>query len=134
MHPDLVVTSPADSAYAQQFEIHSDCSMSSQETGNRLITLKHTHTFGNIGDLLNGSAYSTLFANGKFVHYFLSPFSYHRFHAPVSGKVLESYVIHGKVKLDVKVKNGVFNAPDSAENGYQFRLGFKILITCNSRF
>ena len=100
--------------------------MLSAESGDRSITLKHTHTFGNIMELLKGSAYAHLFANGKFVHYLLLPFSYHRFHTPVSGTVLESFVIHGKVKLDVNVKDGVFNAPDSAENGFQFRPGLEM--------
>ena len=57
----------------------------------------------------------------KFIHYFLNPFDYHRFHTPVSGKILEILPVEGKVFLNVETdSNGQFDAPDGAENGYEF--------------
>ena len=82
-----------------------------------------TEQFGNVKDLLEGSQYSEQFANGKFVHFYLSTYSYHRFHTPVSGKILESYSIHGRVYLDVNLRNGFYECPDDAEDGYEFRKG-----------
>ena len=61
------------------------------------------------------------FYGGTFVHYFLSPFDYHRFHSPVSGTVKACKHVRGKVYLDVNLtEDGQFDAPDSAEGGYEF--------------
>jgi phosphatidylserine decarboxylase len=114
---NLAITAPADCTYRAQYHIHADSSISSRETGDSTITLKKTHTFGNIKDLLAGSDYKEAFANGKFVHYFLGPYSYHRFHTPVSGTVKECYSIPGKVYLDVALKDGQFDAPDNSTDG-----------------
>ena len=43
--------------------------------------------------------YAKDFYGGTFIHYFLSPFDYHRFHTPIAGKVLEITPIDGQVYL-----------------------------------
>jgi phosphatidylserine decarboxylase len=108
-----VVTTPADCTYRAQYKIGSDSSIPE-------ITIKNTHKFGNIEKLLEGSKYARSFANGTFVHYFLGPYSYHRFHTPVAGTIQECYPIHGLVYLDVAIKDSRFDSPDNAEDGYQF--------------
>lgn len=78
---------------------------------------------------MEGSPYKDRFKNGIFMHAFLNTTDYHRLHAPVGGKVLESRVIQGQAYLEVDAiadlsNNGVllpkrhFDAPDSP--GYQF--------------
>lgn len=108
-----VVTSPADCTFKDQYDIAADSSIPE-------ITVKKTHNFANIEDLLQGSQYKSAFANGTFVHYFLGPYSYHRFHVPVAGVIKECYPVQGLVYLDVNLKNGQFDAPDSSEGGYEF--------------
>jgi phosphatidylserine decarboxylase len=109
------VTSPADCGYHQDFLIGPDSEVTE-------VTLKGTHRIGNVKDLLAGSGYADQFANGHFVHYFLAPYSYHRFHTPVAGTVNECYATQGKVFLNVILGGeggveGQFNAPDGAEPG-----------------
>lgn len=108
-----VVTSPADCTFKQHFHIDADSNI-------KQICIKKTHTFANIKDLLAGSQYADSFANGTFAHYFLSPYSYHRFHTPVAGVLKECRAVHGKAYLDVHVKDGQFDAPDSSKDGYEF--------------
>lgn len=109
-----VVTTPADCTFRKKYQIDENSNIAE-------IVVKQTHRFGNIHQLLEGSKYADSFANGTFVHYFLGPYSYHRFHVPVSGIIKESYAIKGLTFLEVNVaKNGQFDAPDNAENGYQF--------------
>jgi phosphatidylserine decarboxylase len=112
-----VIVSPADSTFAGQWEIRPDSG----------VAVKTLHW--KISELLEGSPYIDRFANGLFMHAFLSPTDYHRQHAPVGGKVLEARVIPGQVYLEVEaVADGsgghhlrprrAFDAPDNA--GYQF--------------
>ena len=109
-----IVTMPADCTFRKKYAIDQNSDIPE-------ITIKQTHRYGNINELLKGSQYSNSFANGTFVHYFLGPYSYHRFHVPVSGVVKESYATKGLTFLEVYISaNGQFDAPDNAENGYQF--------------
>ena len=123
---NTVIVSPAECTYRAQYDIGSDSSMSSVETGDSTIRLKKTFTFGNITKLLEGSEYRHAFAGGKFVHYYLSTYSYHHFHTPVSGTIKECYPIHGHVYLQVVIdEGGQFYAPDDSTDGpdgmgYQF--------------
>ncbi len=110
---NTIVTTPADCTFRAQYPIGSDSSIPE-------ITIKKTHKFANIEHLLEGSKYKSAFANGTFVHYYLSPFSYHRFHTPVAGTVKECYPVQGLVYLDVNITNKQFCSPDNAEDGYQF--------------
>ncbi len=108
MFDDRIICSPADCVFKEKLRIGDDLK----------ITLKYTHKY-NIHQLLDGSPYQDRFRNGIFMHSFLGPNDYHRFHAPVRGTVLESRVIQGKVYLDVTITDeGRFDAPDGA--GYQF--------------
>ena len=70
--------------------------------------------------LLHKSKYADKFNGGHFIHLFLGPYSYHRFHTPVAGKVIECYPLDGQVYLDVALSAGQFNAADSATDGYEF--------------
>jgi phosphatidylserine decarboxylase len=108
-----IVVAPADCNYRAHYPIGADSSIPE-------ITIKKTHRFANIEHLLEGSKYKDVFAGGTYVHYYLSPFSYHRFHTPVSGIVKECFPIHGLVYLDVTIKDKQFYSPDNAEDGYEF--------------
>jgi phosphatidylserine decarboxylase len=121
-HPNdnTTITSPADSTYKRHFAI--------DENGNiPEITIKGTHTYGNVSQLLETSQYADAFNGGHFVHNFLGPYSYHRFHTPVAGIVKECYPVKGEVYLQVSLAQpenpefgGQFEAADSAKDGYEF--------------
>jgi phosphatidylserine decarboxylase len=122
---DDIITAPADCTFQQKFHIDEYSKIVVPE-GDNGVTLKYTHTY-DIEDLLVGSPYRDYFKNGLFMHSFLGPQDYHRFHAPVRGTVLECRAIEAEVYLDVTItpdlneegKNtGVFDAPDGT--GYQF--------------
>ncbi|WP_414166619.1 phosphatidylserine decarboxylase [Streptoverticillium reticulum] len=113
------VTMPADCTYKATYDIDKDSNVVEQSAGP--LRLKLTHTIGSVPELLKKSAYGDKFANGKFVHYFLAPYSYHRFHTPVAGKVMECFPVHDSVYLDVTIgSNGQFDAPDNSADGYEF--------------
>lgn len=107
IYDDKIITSPADSTFKEKFPIDE----------HNEITIKHTHKY-KIRDLLEGSPYQDRFRNGTFMHAFLGPNDYHRFHAPVRGTVVECRAIQQNVYLDVTIKDGEFDAPDGA--GYEF--------------
>ncbi|MEO8851025.1 MAG: phosphatidylserine decarboxylase [Allobranchiibius sp.] len=108
-----VVTSPADCLFKHTYDIDDDSNIPA-------TTIKQTHTYGNIKDLLTGSKYSDAFAGGTFVHYMLPPSSYHRFHTPVAGTVQESFVISGTVYMQVDLADHELQSKDSTESGYEF--------------
>lgn len=113
-----VVVMPADCTFRKRYDIAADSSI-------KEIVIKQTHKYANIVQLLEGSKFADSFANGTFIHYFLAPYSYHRFHAPVSGIVQDCRAVQGLTFLQVEIHNdgaskGQFNAPDDAENGYEF--------------
>lgn len=110
---NLVVTSPADCSFQHAYDIDSDSNIPA-------VTVKNMAKYGNIKQLIEGSAYSESFAGGSFVHYMLPPSAYHRFHMPVSGLVKESFRIHGRVFMEVVLENHQFKASDSATTGYEF--------------
>lgn len=115
------VTSPADCSFKQYFMIDKDSRVDN-------INLKGTTTVATVKDLL-GEEYSKTFQNGVFVHYFLSPFSYHHFHAPVAGEVMDCFPVRQEVYLDVTIAaNGQFDAPDTSETGYEFKQSRGILV------
>jgi len=108
---DSIIVSPADCKFKSKGHI----------TDDDTITFKHTHTYS-IPELLEGSPYKDRFRGGLFAHSFLGPADYHRFHAPVRGTVLECRAITGRVYLQVVINDdGEFDAPDDADNGYEFR-------------
>lgn len=95
---NTTVTAPADRTYKQHYAIAADSSIPA-------ITVKGTHTYANVKDLLVGSEFADSFAHGYFLHLFLGPYSYPRFHTPVAGTVQECYPIHGNVYLKVQLGN-----------------------------
>ncbi len=85
-----VIVMPADSTFGGQWEIRKDSN----------VTVKNLNW--KISELLEGSPYKDRFENGMFMHSYLGPTDYHRQHAPVGGRVLESRVIQGQVYLEVE--------------------------------
>lgn len=115
-----IITAPADCTFKALYSIDKEGNVLDTTGKHTQVTLKHTHTIGSIQELLNDSPYADAFKEGTFVHYFLGPFDYHRFHTPIAGKVLEVADISGKVYLNVNMEEGQFDAPDGADNGYEF--------------
>ena len=125
INDDCIITAPADCTFQQKFHI-DDYSKISVPGGDTKLTFKYTHKY-DIEDLLVGSPYRDYFRNGTFMHSFLGPQDYHRFHAPVRGTVLECRAIQAEVYLDVAIspdpnktegKTGTLDAGDGT--GYQF--------------
>lgn len=108
-----VITSPADCLFKHIYDIDDESNIPA-------TTIKKTHTYGNIKDLLKGSEYADAFAGGTFVHYMLPPSSYHRFHTPVAGTVKESFVISGTVYMEVDLADHELQSKDSTQTGYEF--------------
>jgi len=129
-HDNTVICSPADCTFKAHYKIDATGNVLDMDGNATTIKLKQTHSIGNINDLLGagGSQYASDFYNGTFVHYFLSPFDYHRFHTPVSGTVLDLAAVPGSVYLAVNIKNQQFDAPDSSEDGYEFTQARGVLI------
>ncbi|MBO0863890.1 MAG: phosphatidylserine decarboxylase [Mycobacterium sp.] len=109
---NLVVTSPADCVYQHAYQIDADSNIPDVEV--------KTEKYGNIGQLIDGSAYRDSFAGGTFVHYELLPSSFHRYHLPVSGQVKESFNISGTVFVQVGLEDNEFKSSDAATTGYEF--------------
>ncbi len=124
-----VITAPADCTYRMMYQIDTNSTIPE-------ITVKKTHKFASIPDLLKDSRYANSFANGTFVHYFLGPYSYHRFHTPVAGILKECYAVQGLTYLEVNLENNQFDAPDNSEGGYEFSQarGIVTIDTTNSPY
>ncbi len=110
---NLVVTSPADCSFKQCFDIDADSNIPATR-------VKETHVYGNIKELMEGSKYADAFAGGTFAHYMLPPSAYHRYHVPVAGKVEESFVVNGRVFMQVDLEDGEFASKDTSQSGYEF--------------
>ncbi|HET7385462.1 MAG TPA: phosphatidylserine decarboxylase [Nocardioidaceae bacterium] len=110
---NLIVTSPADCMFQHRYDID-------EESNIPATTIKATHRYGNIKQLLEGSQYADAFAEGTFVHYMLPPSSYHRYHVPVAGLVKETFVLSGKVFMQVDLEGDQLQSRDSAKSGYEF--------------
>lgn len=108
-----VVTSPADCVFQHAYDIDGESNIPA-------TTIKNTHRYGNVKQLIGGSRYSDSFANGTFVHYMLKPSSYHRFHLPVSGEIKERFRNRGTVYMHVALKDQEFVSSDSATTGFEF--------------
>lgn len=64
----------------------------------------------NVSQLLNGSKYANYFVGGTAVSCVLMPNSYHRYHAPVTGKIVESQEVKG-------IYNGIMDGEDWFNKG-----------------
>lgn len=124
---DSVIVSPADSTFVGWWQINEKSEIYVQET-EPVLNVKGLKW--SIEQLLKGSEYADRFKGGIFAHHFLNSFDYHRWHAPVGGKVLEARVIQGQVYLDVTTQK-VMIEEDGAQRevtvltaldgtGYQF--------------
>lgn len=117
-----VITSPADCTYKQAYPIDENGVVLGINGLPTSVKLKHTHTVNTVAELLQDEELAKAFNGGTFVHYFLSPFDYHRFHSPVDGTVKACKAVQGKVFLDVEMNgDGEFHAPDSSTGGYEFQ-------------
>ncbi|KAB8155189.1 phosphatidylserine decarboxylase [Kordia sp. TARA_039_SRF] len=125
---NTTVVAPADCTFKQDYMIDSEGNVLDKEGTITQDRLKHTHAIGTIEELLANSEYASDFYGGTFVHYFLGPYDYHRFHTPVSGEVLEIQDIQGKVYLNVEMIDGQWDAPDGAEDGYEFNQARGLII------
>ncbi|WP_299684130.1 phosphatidylserine decarboxylase [uncultured Dokdonia sp.] len=115
------IVAPADCTFKEDYPIDEEGNVLDTDGKKTKITFKKTHTIGTVNELLDNSEYAKDFYGGTFIHYFLSPFDYHRFHTPVSGKILEIKALQGDVFLNVNLtEDGQWDAPDGAEDGYEF--------------
>lgn len=109
MCDDNVIIVPADSVYKGCWKIDNNNTVKVSK-GNRY----------SIDELLANSKYADRFKNGIFTHSYLTVFTYHRYHVPVRGTVLETELITGQVFADVyKDDKGDLHATDGT--GYQFK-------------
>lgn len=79
---DRVLTTPADSTFVGWWQVGED----SKVYVENKLSIKGLRW--SIHQLLEGSAYAGRFKGGIFTHSFLDTFDYHRWHAPVRGKVV----------------------------------------------
>jgi phosphatidylserine decarboxylase len=131
---NTTITAPADCTYRMHYNVDADSNIEPK------ITIKGTHTYANVKDLLKGSAYADSFANGHFIHLFLGPYSYHRFHTPVAGVVMDCHALTGQVYLQVRIggskpgePGNQFQADDFATDGYEFQQARGVLTIDTSR-
>lgn len=109
-HTSGVIVSPADAVFIDAWRV----------TPTSEITVKGMRW--SIADLLKGSPFADRFADGLFTHCALRTFDYHRWHAPLAGRVVDTRVIRGQAYLDVKVESaGSSKRLEAVEGtGYQF--------------
>ena len=117
-----VIVSAADCTYQMAYPIDDNGNVLGVNGEPTSVKLKHTHNVNTVAELLQDDELAKAFNGGTFVHYFLSPFDYHRFHSPVDGKVEVCKAVQGKVFLDVELNgDGEFHAPDSSVGAYEFQ-------------
>lgn len=109
MTDDGVITVPADSVFQICLPIDD----------NSEITVSKGNSY-RIPQLLKDSKYANRFKDGVFTHSYLTPYTYHRYHTPVRGTVLEVNAISEQVYANVTLnKDGHLSAGDAT--GYQFK-------------
>ncbi len=98
MGDDNVLVAPADSTFVGWWQVGEDSKIHVQQDKLSIKGMAWS-----IHQLLEGSAYADRFGGGIFTHSFLNTFDYHRWHAPVRGRVIEARVLQGQAYLDVAV-------------------------------
>ena len=81
---DYVISAPTDCIMNSIPQKISDANMLIPTKGNQAL---------NISDMLNGSTYADKFIGGTALSCVLMPNTYHRYHSPVGGNVLETRII-----------------------------------------
>lgn len=119
-----MIVAPVDCTQVGAWRINSQSRIFVEQQKDGIVKAKGLEW--SIHELLADSRYADRFAGGVFTHGGLTTYDYHRYHAPVQGKVIESKIIQGEAYLDVTVGqaingNGKVNVL-SAQNGtgYQF--------------
>lgn len=97
---DTVLVAPADSTFVGWWQVSDRSTIYVEETKLAIKGMEWS-----IHQLLEGSAHADRFRGGIFTHSFLNTFDYHRWHAPVRGKVVESRVLQGQAYLDVACRS-----------------------------
>jgi phosphatidylserine decarboxylase len=92
LNDDTVLVSPADSTYLGVWQINENSELQVEDDRLEIKGLRWS-----IHELLQGSEYADRFKGGIFTHSFLKATDYHRWHTPVSGKVVEARVVQGQV-------------------------------------
>ena len=116
-----VLVSPADANFIGAWPIARDSSI---RVDDPMLDVKGMQW--SIHQLLDGSAYAERFGGGIFTHSALRTYDYHRWHAPVPGKVVEARIIQGQAFLDVVAEPGMVNGKRQnvlravEGTGYQF--------------
>lgn len=101
---DRVVVNPADSTYVGRWTVSERSTIYVEQDRLNIKGIQWS-----IHQLLDGSAYADRFRGGLFTHSFLNTFDYHRWHAPVRGRVVEARVIQGQTYMDIDVRSVVVN-------------------------
>jgi phosphatidylserine decarboxylase len=118
---DAVLVAPADSRFVGWWQVGQKSKLYVEDD-----KLQVKGTEWSIHQLLEGSGYADRFKGGIFTHSFLDTFDYHRWHAPVRGKVLEARVLQGQAYMEVATKpspdgNSLVRVlSDRDGTGYQF--------------
>lgn len=109
MCDDSIITVPADSVFEGKWKI--------SDTNTVKVSKGNTYE---IETLMQHSKYADRFKDGLFTHSYLTVLTYHRYHVPVRGTVLEARVLSGDVYANVSESaDGHLSASD--RTGYQFR-------------
>ncbi|HEU4904080.1 MAG TPA: phosphatidylserine decarboxylase, partial [Flavisolibacter sp.] len=104
---DRIIVSPTDSEYKGQWTIDDAATVTAKGTSY------------SVTDLLGDSAYRQVFNGGLLTHSFLNVSDYHRYHVPVSGKVVEIRKIPGQTWItEAQKPNGTLENIDDL--GFQF--------------
>jgi len=108
MCDDNVITVPADSVFKGSWRIDEQDE----------VTISKGNTYS-INTLLKDTKYADRFKNGIFTHSYLTVLTYHRYHTPVRGTILETKALSGDVFANVLIdKKGDLGATDYTD--YQF--------------
>jgi len=131
---DGVITSPADCTFMAIYTIDENGKLQDSDGNSAQYTLKGFSNGESVDELLGEECrpFWKDFYGGTFIHYFLSPYDYHRFHVPVEGLVVAIETITGQNYLNAVITDtGDFDAPDNAEDGYEFRQERGLIIVEN---